>query len=288
MTKAIVFRAAGFLPSGVAVLSSSDSEMTVSSLHFVSFGPPIIGVCFETGSRKGAAIIKAGKFAARILKTRTEGVVDLLDCAIQSVTRVGDHDLVLAGVGGVRMLSDAAGALVYWRRGLHEFRPAYDFAATRDGFEAFVHAWELGKLPKSHWSHAAHVAIGACYGVRHGIQALDRIREGILRYNAAAGTANTDTSGYHETLTRFWAEVLAKETRHFSDEWLAARHALAKYGEDRYLHSLYYSFDLLQSVEARRVWIPPDQLPQSSRTRPHCLEPENGTSPNGLGGVLDF
>ena len=96
------------------------------------------------------------------------------------------------------------------------------FVASEEAFRAFVEAWERGTLPRAQWSHAAHVGIGACYTVRYGESALAKIREGILRYNDAVGTANTESSGYHETLTRLWAGVVAEAVAGFSNEWLAA------------------------------------------------------------------
>jgi len=130
--------------------------------------------------------------------------------------------------------------------------------ANADAFAAFITAWEQGRLPKRDWTHAAHVAVGACYAVRFGPGALDRLREGILRYNAAVGTPNTDTSGYHETLTRFWAAVLAAETAGLADEWDAARRAVTRFGHRRDLHLQYYVADPMPSPPARRHWHPPD------------------------------
>ena len=46
-----------------------------------------------------------------------------------------------------------------------------------------------------------------------------------------------------------------------TDEWQAARKAVARYGEDRDLHVLHYRFDVVRSVEARRGWIAPDLAP---------------------------
>lgn len=107
-------------------------------------------------------------------------------------------------------------------------------------------------------------AIHAATGIRvhelpiKNTPALARTREGILRYNAAVGVENTDTSGYHETLTRFRATVLQDATRGCADEWQAACHAVERFGEDRDLHTLFYSFDVVRSIEARRGWIAPD------------------------------
>jgi flavin reductase (DIM6/NTAB) family NADH-FMN oxidoreductase RutF len=263
-------RAAGFVPTSVAILSTGDVSMTVSSLHCVSFDPPWVSVCLERDSSTGGEIRRAGRFHARVLRADDPSLArgadsaalplpDLVTmrCTIGSVTPVGDHHLVLASVDDVSV-SDGV-PLVYWRRGLHGLpRPAYPFMATREAFAVFVEAWEQTTLPRTAWSHAAHVAIGACYAVRFGDAALERTREGILRYNAAVGVENTNTSGYHETLTRFWAAVLQDATRGCADEWQGACHAVERFGEDRDLHTLFYSFDVVRSIDARRGWVAPD------------------------------
>jgi len=210
-------------------------------------GGTMIRMAQETPCRPGDAASAA---------SRGPGLVTMR-CTIGSVVPVGDHDLVLASVDEVSCGDGTP--LVYWRRGLQALpRPSYPFLETRDRFTAFVSAWESGTLSRSAWSHAAHVAIGACYAVRFGEAAFERTREGILRYNAAVGTENTDTSGYHETLTRFWAKVLRGATRGCAGEWEAARLAVERFGEDRDLHTLFYSFDVVRSLEARRAWIAPD------------------------------
>ena len=58
-------------------------------------------------------------------------------------------------------------------------------------------------LPKSEWTHAAHFASAlwliACCPEIDVAQAMP----GMIRsYNEATGGANTDTSGYHETITQ--------------------------------------------------------------------------------------
>jgi len=121
-----------------------------------------------------------------------------------------------------------------------------------------VGAWETGTLPKTRWTHSGHVAIGAYYAVRYSDEAFERTKKGILRYNEAVGTENSDTSGYHETLTRLWANVLARVVAGFADPWKAACEAVDRFGEDRELHHLYYSFDVVRSRAARRTWVPPD------------------------------
>jgi hypothetical protein len=100
--------------------------------------------------------------------------------------------------------------------------------------------------------------MGACYAVRFGDSAVDELRRGIKRHNAAVGTLDTPTSGYHETLTCFWTGVVSRLVRGHSDPWLAARHAVEKVGQERDLHRLYFSFDVVRDAKARASFVPTD------------------------------
>jgi hypothetical protein len=122
-----------------------------------------------------------------------------------------------------------------------------------------------GSCPKAEWTHAAHFAV-AFWVLRHWP---DRPAEttlpNIIRaYNDATGVRNTDTSGYHETITL--ASIRA------------ARSFLGGYPRSRPLHELvdlvmdtplgdsgwilaYWSRERLFSVEARRMWVEPDLHP---------------------------
>lgn len=148
--------------------------------------------------------------------------------------------------------------------------PTHPWLSSPAALGVFIDAWERATLPKAQWSHAAHVAVAACYHVRHGEAAFARIREGIIRYNIAVGTPNSDTRGYHETLTRFWATVIAQAVAGIDDEWRAACEAVERFGHARDLHTRHYGFDVVGSVAARRGWVAPDLAP---------LEPGSGASP---------
>ena len=130
---------------------------------------------------------------------------------------------------------------------------SYRFLESRESLDTFIDQWERGVLPKSEWTHAAHITVGTCYVLRYGATALDRIREGILRYNAAVGTANTDSSGYHETLTRFWYSILVVTIDGITDPLKAARLNVTKYGASSGLHKRFYSTDIVRDVIAKRV-----------------------------------
>ncbi len=269
-------RAAGFLPTSVAIIESFDAWLTVSSLQWVSCDPPWVSVAIDRASQRGQAVLGAREVTIRVLTDAqgalarapvppAPGVTGLMALSgeIDRLVAVGTHDLALVRVSRIRLHDGHP--LVYWRGGLLGLRLSYPWLDSAVVFREFVAAWESGTLPKEAWTHAAHVAVGACYALRHGPDALDRTREGILRYNTAVGTPNTDTSGYHETLTRFWAELLAAEVSGETDEWQAAARAVARYGEDRDLHTLHYGFDVVRSVDARRAWVAPDLAPLPSR-----------------------
>lgn len=135
----------------------------------------------------------------------------------------------------------------------------HSFIASREAFEDFVRRIETSGVTKPEFTHAAHLTVGAYCAVVYGDRAFEQTKAAILRQNAATGTANTETSGYHETLTRFWSDVLRRETAGFEDAFEAAKLAVEMFGEDRDLPRRCYSFDVIESREARQLWMPPDR-----------------------------
>jgi hypothetical protein len=116
-------------------------------------------------------------------------------------------------------------------------------------------------LPASEWTHAAHLVTGLWHATTLGeADALSRMREGILRLNAAHGTPNTDTRGYHETITRAYLVLLTQFALVHPDLALAlkAQTLLASDLAKRDALLIYYSRDVLMSVAARRGWVEPD------------------------------
>ena len=79
-----------------------------------------------------------------------------------------------------------------------------------DEIIGLVKAFEERTLPKSDWTHAAHLTVGLyyCFHNPFGV-AKNLMSDGIYWLNDAHGTANTETSGYHETLTVFWLKTIA-------------------------------------------------------------------------------
>ncbi|MGX7951729.1 hypothetical protein ACWPM1_04100 [Tsuneonella sp. HG249] len=119
-------------------------------------------------------------------------------------------------------------------------------------------------LPKPEWTHRAHFAAALWLLAHPAVLA----REGgmapiIRRYNEATGVANTDTSGYHETITQASLSGAAVYLAEGETDPLAAvleRLMAGPLGDKRWPLS-YWSEARLMSAEARRRWVGPDIAP---------------------------
>jgi hypothetical protein len=136
--------------------------------------------------------------------------------------------------------------------------------------DTLLHAFQECSLPRSEWTHEAHLTVALWYFLfsESESEAIDRIRNGIKRYNAVNGIESTPNSGYHETLTLFWAqtvrEYLADEGRNRSIVHLA-NGLIAEYA-DRTLPWNHYTREHLMSWEARNNWVEPDLMAIDSET----------------------
>lgn len=131
---------------------------------------------------------------------------------------------------------------------------------TEPEIDKFLAAFESGTLPKERWTHSAHLLTGACYVHSLGeAPAIDKMRMCVRRYNEAVGGKNTETSGYHETITIAWIKLLTQLLRETPPRERAefAHFAVERFSADRSIFSRYYDFDLVKSVEARRTWVSP-------------------------------
>lgn len=120
-------------------------------------------------------------------------------------------------------------------------------------------------LPKSEWTHAGHFA-AALWLCRHrrDLTQADAIRRLISGYNEATGTANTDTGGYHHTITlasmRAAAEHLAGYAADAPLRVALSDLMVSEHGDPDWLLA-YWSREVLFGVPARRDWIEPDLRP---------------------------
>jgi hypothetical protein len=98
--------------------------------------------------------------------------------------------------------------------------------AGDDELEELVSGFEDGTLPKPRWTHRAHLAVGLVYCDRMPAPvALALLRERIRRYNVASGGENTSTSGYHETITRFYVYIVRRFIAEDGEEGTPAERA---------------------------------------------------------------
>lgn len=120
-------------------------------------------------------------------------------------------------------------------------------------------------LPRADWTHAAHFA-ATLWLLRHrpDLDLPVAMPDIIRTYNVSVGGVNSDTAGYHETIT----QVSLRAAHAF----LSARPAGEPLSSvlDRLMTSRlgdrdwpldHWTRDRLFSVEARRAWIEPDIQP---------------------------
>lgn len=141
---------------------------------------------------------------------------------------------------------------------------------TEADIKSLITAFENCTLPRSEWNHTAHLTVALWYLNRYDEQeAINCVRQGIQRYNAAMGIKTTLDGGYHETLTLFWIRMVShylsvtKEKSSILETATEAAqlNAIFRTYSDKYLPFQYYSRDLLMSWEARTNWVEPDLKP---------------------------
>ena len=128
-----------------------------------------------------------------------------------------------------------------------------------------VAAFRAQTLTKEQWTHLAHLRVGAWHVHHFGADAaLGMLRSGIRRLNDAHGTANSSTSGYHETITVAYVRLIEQLLSSIdADVPLEERIALSTGGPlaERSVLLRFWSRDLLMSPRARAEWVPPDLAP---------------------------
>jgi len=139
--------------------------------------------------------------------------------------------------------------------------------ATAQDIEAFVRDFEALRLPKPRWTHHAHLVVGLWYLTQYSADdALAIVRQRIRAYNEAVGTANTDNSGYHETLTRLFLRGIAAHISSHRGQPLPS--SLALLLQSPLAHKdwplSFYSRERLFSVAARHGWLEPDLTPNDN------------------------
>jgi len=139
----------------------------------------------------------------------------------------------------------------------HEPRLFADEAAIRHVGEGMVAC----TLPKAEWTHEAHIATCAWLILERPDIAPERdLPDLIRRYNESVGGVNSDSEGYHETITQLYIAAVRSALARSEGRDLADRvNLLLREPEARRDWPLrFYSPERLFSREARLGWVEPD------------------------------
>ena len=120
-------------------------------------------------------------------------------------------------------------------------------------------------LPKARWTHAAHFAT-AIWLIRNRPDIVpERDMPDMIRgYNESTGGVNSDSAGYHETITqaslRATRALLATLDGDATPAVAFAALMASPLGDKNWLFA-HWSRDLLLSADARHRWVEPDLSP---------------------------
>ena len=137
---------------------------------------------------------------------------------------------------------------------------------TIQEIEAFIRDFEACSLPKAYWTHHSHLLVGLWYLSHHSFdEALAIIRQRIRNYNDTVGVANTDSSGYHETLTQFFLRGISGHLASHPAQSLPAslKTLLQSPLANKEWPLQFYSQERLFSTAARHQWVESDIIPLS-------------------------
>jgi hypothetical protein len=141
----------------------------------------------------------------------------------------------------------------------HEPRLFADDAAIRHIGEGLLAC----ALARPEWTHEAHLA-ACCWLLveRPDILPERDLPALIRRFNESVGVVNSDTEGYHETITQCFIRGVRRALARSEGRGLAERvNALLLAPEGRRDWPLrFYSPERLFSVEARLGWVEPDLM----------------------------
>jgi hypothetical protein len=141
-----------------------------------------------------------------------------------------------------------------------EYRPRFFHSAAE--IEHTGEGLLARTLSRAEWTHEVHLAATTYLLLRRPDVEIDKELPGIIRrFNESVGGVNSDTEGYHETITRaflhgvrlFLSEADPSEPLHE----LVNELLLSPMGR-RDWALRFYSPAKLFSVEARRAFVPPD------------------------------
>ena len=126
-----------------------------------------------------------------------------------------------------------------------------------DEFEIqkIVEQFERCELALAEFTHARHLTVACWYLCTLPChEALGHMRRGLQRF-----IAHHQKQGYHETITRFWMELLCSDLCQSEGATITVKinGAIERFGDKDILYS-YYTRDCVMSDAARAAWVEPD------------------------------
>ena len=122
-------------------------------------------------------------------------------------------------------------------------------------------------LPKEDWNHRTHIAVAAWLSQSEAHDAAQEMPRLIRTFNASVGIPNSETEGYHATITQASLEIIAQtlSAADVSEPLFSVINRLLKsrIGDPSWLLA-HWSSEYLFSPQARAAWVPPDLAPLSS------------------------
>lgn len=116
-------------------------------------------------------------------------------------------------------------------------------------------------LPKPEWTHAAHFAAAISMLADPNLDPFISLPDIIRTYNLSTGVKNSDTEGYHHTITLaslFAAEHILKTPPRYLELFEVTNRVLdSEYGKSDWILN-YWTKAVLFSPDARREWVAPD------------------------------
>ena len=120
-------------------------------------------------------------------------------------------------------------------------------------------------LAREEWTHEAHLGATTYLLVKRPDIDLDAELPGFIRrFNESVGGVNSDSEGYHDTITRVYLagiRLFLKEADPKAPLYETVNQLLLSPMGKRDWPLRFYSKDRLMSVEARRAFVKPDLMP---------------------------
>ncbi len=133
---------------------------------------------------------------------------------------------------------------------------------TDDEIDALAQGFCACTLPKERWTHGAHFATALwLIRTRPDVQPEREMPDMIRRYNESVGGVNSDSSGYHETITQASLHMARRLLAgHVTPATAYAALMASPLGDKDWLFT-YWSRNVLMASPARLAWVEPDLTP---------------------------